>query len=179
MRQGSAAVVAQARYGNDQDLLVRVLRPYKSHCKYLKSFVVTVDGNGVSGHGELEIRESCYIDDTGHLNAVEVNICFNQMLYCLIARAVQENLAPVFSRWSMDDYWARQLPAVLIARYQSVFRRPINARRFFGEIEFSRIIERKLGSAGESMISIDSKFRYWDESGGHCEGTVRVAIPHG
>lgn len=176
MKQGSAAVITQTRYENDHDLLIRVLRPYKSHCKYLKSATVGVDAGIVSGQGELEIAESCYIDDTGHLNAAEVNICFNQMLYYLIAKSVQENLIPTFSEWTIADYWPRQLPDILIARYQSTFRRPINARHFFGEISFVRLIEQQIASNREPMISIDTKFRYWDEGGGRCDGEVRVAI---
>ncbi|NET17718.1 MAG: hypothetical protein F6K08_35290 [Okeania sp. SIO1H6] len=35
--------------------------------------------------GQFSIGESCYIDDTGHLNAVEFNICYNQLLYVAIA----------------------------------------------------------------------------------------------
>ena len=95
-------------------LLDRVLRPYKPNCRYLKAMTIDAD-DGVRGFAELAIGESCYIDDTGHLNSVEVNIAYNQMLYYVIATAVRERLVAAFADWTMDDYWRRQLPGILIA----------------------------------------------------------------
>jgi hypothetical protein len=175
MENLSLPVIARVRH-DDQDLLVRALQPYKPHCKYLKTMMVSTNGTVVSGRGELEIWESCYIDDTGHLNAVEVNICFNQMLYYLIAKCVQERLTTIFGRWTLDDYWARQLADILIARYRITFRSPINARHFFGEIFFARIVERRLSANGGPVIWIDAEFAYWDNDGGRCEGEAKVAI---
>lgn len=67
---------------NDPSLLAQVLNPYKAHCKYLKSAQVTKegdphDGGRVIGRCEFSIPQSCYIDDTGHFNSVEFNICYN------------------------------------------------------------------------------------------------------
>ncbi|POM23160.1 FcoT-like thioesterase domain protein [Actinomadura rubteroloni] len=154
----------------DTALLTDVLRCYKPHCRYLRSMTVRVTEGRLTGRGELRIPESCYIDDTGHLNAVEVNICYNQMLYYVIAAAVEWNLTPAFARWTMDDYWAKQLPDILIARMQSSFLRPIDPRSFHGEFEVLRSTRLK------DMLTLETAFRYGDDAGGRCDGRVRVAI---
>ncbi|MFJ8232996.1 FcoT family thioesterase [Streptomyces sp. NPDC094448] len=161
-------------YGNDEELLPLVLRPYKPHCKYLKSAAVSTRSSLVSARCELAIPESCYIDDTGHLNAVEVNISYNQMMYYTVAKAVQEGLLEEFAGWSMDDYWRHQLPDILIARFSGSFRRPINARSFFGEIEFLSVERRSPG--GEPLLLAETAYRYWDDAGGRCDGAVKLAF---
>lgn len=154
------------------DLLTRVLACYKPHCRYLTT--LTVDCN--QGTGTFAIPASCYIDDTGHLNAVEVNICYNQLLYAMIAAAVRDGAGPVFDTWTMADFWRRQLPDIVIARITSEFSKPINPRAFHGEMAFNRVVARRLRPAAEPLVSIDTRFRFWDGDGGAASGVARVAI---
>ena len=159
----------------DLDLLVDVLRPYKQHCEYLKSAIVTPRDDATITRCEFAIPESCYIDDTGHLNAVEVTICYNQMLYYTIAAAVRWGLFPEFAGWTMSDYWKHQLPDILIARFPSRFHRPIDPRAFEGEIEF-RSVRRQTPGGGAPMLVVDTGFQYWDAGGGRCRGEVDIAV---
>ena len=46
----------------------------------------------IVGKGRFSIPESCYIDDTGHFNAVEFNICYNQLAYVLFAGVIDAGL---------------------------------------------------------------------------------------
>ena len=86
-----------ATYETDRELLSLVLRPYKMHCRYLKTAdLEAAQDPGPTVAGNFEIDESCYIDDTGHFNSVEFNICYNQLAYYLIAKSVQEGLLPAF-----------------------------------------------------------------------------------
>jgi hypothetical protein len=167
----------------DQALLTETLRCYKPHCRYLTSISTRVRDGALSATAELRIPESCYIDDTGHLNAVEVNICYNQMLYYVLAKAIKEGLAPEFAGWTLPDYWERRLGAVLIVRLQSAFQRPIDARRFSGEFTLGRVRRfRPPGRAAgdeETLISMDTSFRYWDDNGGRSTGQVKVAVTGG
>jgi hypothetical protein len=165
-------------YPNDPELLARVLDCYKPHCRYLTSMTVSTadstDG-AVLGTAELAIGESCYIDDTGHLNAVEVNIAYNQMLYYVLAKSVQERLVPAFAQWSMADYWRRRLPDTLITKLLSRFRRPIDPRRFSGEFTLTRAAQRRLREHNPPLIVLDTAFRFWDDHG-RADGEVTVAI---
>lgn len=172
-------VAAPTSYRYDQALLGDVLRCYKPHCRYLKSLDLTVDGDVLRGAGELSIPESCYIDDTGHLNSVEVNICYNQMLYTVIATTVRHGIGEVFGTWTMADFWRRQLPDILIARFNSSFRRPIDPRSFHGEFTVEHLTQRRLRPDRDPLVSIATSFRYWDDNGGNCNGTAQVAIVSG
>lgn len=164
-----------ATHANDRELMDRVLVPYKPHCQYLKSARVSVaDPAGaaplVAAQCELAISESCYIDDTGHFNSVEFNICFNQMMYYVLAKAVKERLHPALAAWTMDDYWAKQLPDVLIVDFRSTFKRPVNAARFHGEIEFTEL------RRGTRNLYLRTHCRFRDDRGGHCEGSVDLVV---
>lgn len=173
------SLARRGTYDSDGPLLAEVLRCYKPHCRYLTSMTVSVEDGVTRGRGELGIAESCYIDDTGHLNAVEVNICYNQMLYYVIAKAVKERLVPVFDTWTMEDYWRRQLPDILISRFTSSFRWPIDPRRFFGEFVIRQAAERRLRPGDPPLVFLDTTFRYWDEHKGRSAGEVTVAIVSG
>lgn len=174
----TAATVEQPlSYPVDEELLARVLRPYKPNCRYLTD--MTIDGDedgGVRGFAEFAIGESCYIDDTGHLNAVEVNIAYNQMLYYLIATSVREQLVGVFADWTMDDYWRRQLPDILITRLTTRFRRPIDRSGFFAEFDLRYATQRRLTRTGPALIALDTGFRFWDGRGGRADGEATIAI---
>jgi hypothetical protein len=130
----------------------------------------------VGGRCEFVIPESCYIDDTGHFNSVEFNICYNQMFYYLAAKSVQEGLLPVFAGWTMDDFWARQLSDIFITSYESAFRRPMHGRDvFYGEIEV-RQVRRWAPPGRPALIWIETSCGFRDDSGGRCTGKIRIAI---
>ncbi|MFI9815522.1 FcoT family thioesterase [Saccharothrix variisporea] len=161
-------------FPNDPALLSDVLRPYaKPKTEYLKSATVDVANGLASAQGEFAIPYSCYIDDTGHLNSVEVNICFNQLMYYLIAKCIQEDALPAFRAWSMADYWAKQLPDMLIANFKSNFRRPIDSSSFSGEVSFAEFSER---NRSKPVQIIDMPWRFWDANGGIADGEVRMAL---
>ncbi|MFB9903917.1 FcoT family thioesterase [Allokutzneria oryzae] len=153
-----------------QELLERVLLPYKVDCRYLCS--VEPEGDKAV-RGEFTIPESCYIDDTGHFNAVEFNICYNQLVYYLIARTVLEGRVPEFAGWTMEDFWRKQLPDILIARFESRFKRPINARSFSGEVAFTSLSLRR---GTRSMLLAHTDVSFWDVDGGSAQGAVLLAI---
>ncbi|WP_280446522.1 FcoT family thioesterase [Nocardia brasiliensis] len=161
-------------FPDDPLLLAQVLHCYKPHCRYLRTLEVR-SGEKVTAAATFEIPDSCYIDATGHLNSVEVNICYNQMLYQTIAVMVREQLG-VFAGWTMEDFWRRQLPDILITRFHSDFRRPIDPRRFSGEFTLDGSRERTSSLDGAPFTALDTSFRCWDDGGGHCTGVVRLAV---
>jgi hypothetical protein len=164
----------EINFANDPELLADVLRPYaRPKTQYLKSATVKVSGDLASAEGRFSIPFPCYIDDTGHLNAVEVTICFNQLMYYLIAKCVQERSLAAFDAWTMEDYWAKQLPDILIAKYSSTFKRPIDSADFFGEVSFAGFTET---NRSRPVLRVDMPWRFWDASGGYAEGEVGMAL---
>ncbi|WP_329406118.1 FcoT family thioesterase [Streptomyces sp. NBC_00704] len=170
------------RLPTDEPLLHRVLTPYRAkRCEYLKTADVIVDGNPNDG-GRLaaectfEIPESCYIDDTGHFNSVEFNICYNQMAYYLIAKSVQDALTEPFNQWGMDDFWHRQLGDILITDFSSSFRVPMRGRFFEGSMEIVDIVAWDANDIRDALVVVKTSCRYHDEHGGDSKGDVTAAI---
>ncbi|MEU8251682.1 FcoT family thioesterase [Nonomuraea sp. NPDC048916] len=176
---GNAPAVA---HPNDPELLHRVLTPYRAKkCEYLKSAAVTMNGQPHEGGRltatcTLEISESCYIDDTGHFNSVEFNICYNQMAYYLVAKSIKEKLIEPFSRWTMDDFWTRQLGEILITDFRSAFRTAMRGRHFQGELSLVDVGEWDGNDIRDPLVVIRTTCRYWDEFGGDSRGEVTAAI---
>lgn len=172
---------AQEGWLAESSLLARVLRVYKPHCRYLKSAILRFKpGQSGSLHpscvGEFEIPESCYIDSTGHFNSVEFNICYNQLAYFALAKLIADGSSSVFRDWTLDDFWSRQLPNILIINFRSTFRRAMRGQVFSGELEIANITERERSATVPPLIFLDTVCRYWDSGGGYCHGEVKVAI---
>ena len=173
------STVERVEYGDDPDLLRQVLAVYRPACRYLKSTSTVAhgepgDGGHVAVHGAFEIPESFYIQDTGHFNAVEFNLCYNQMIYYILAKAVKEGIMRPLHRWRMADYWARQLPDMFIVDFHSSFRRAMRGRVFSGELDVWRVTERDGGNG--PLILLDTKCRYWEDGGGRCQGDVKLVL---
>jgi hypothetical protein len=157
-----------------EDLVGTVLRPYKPHCRYLQRASVSAERSDfVSARGQFSIPESCYIASTGHFNAVEFNICYNQLAYTLLAACIEHKLVQALSHWSMAEYRQRQLPDFLIVNFSSEFRSPMRSDRFEGVVQIERVSIRR------GTIFMKTSVRFDDDRGGRSEGEVMFAILNG
>jgi len=164
-------------------VLEAVLKPYKPHCRYVRSATVELPPRRaradetrdpvLSLHCTLGIPESCYIDDTGHFNSVEFNICFNQMYYLGTAAGAVYKLVPALQAMSFEEFLRRQLPDALIHEFHSKFDKPMQSRAFEGRIAFQSLVERR------GFLYFKMTAAYWDAQGGHCEGAVTMVMVDG
>ena len=161
----------------DPGLLNRFIEPYKEHCKYLKKaqfqYPESPDRGRWFVRGEFSIPESCYIADTGHFNAVEFNICFNQICYVAIAYLIQNNLAEAMEGWDLEKYKRRQLSDCLIVKYSSAFKKPIDAKNFQGTLSINKC------SARGNLIMIKTSCAFYDRHDGWAQGDITIAILNG
>ena len=139
-----------------------ILKPYRVNAQYLKSAQIThfsdktatKDAAFVTGTGRFAIPESCYIDDTGHFNAVEFNICYNQLAYVLFGKCLEAGLLQKINSGlqkliddkvnvialSMADYKRHQLPSMLIVSIEGVrFFKELKSDDFQGELSINRV----------------------------------------
>lgn len=155
-------------------LLERVLRPYKDGCRYLREAQIEFDSDAplapVRLYGELSIDRSCYIDDTGHFNSVEFNLCYNQLIYSLMAQCVVAGNLPAFGAMTLAEYFERQLPDVLIHCFSSKFKRPMDPRAFSGVVTIRSAVRRG------GFILLDTECSFHDSGKGSCSGEVSLAI---
>jgi hypothetical protein len=174
--------------------VAEILKPYREHARYLKSAELTQfsedaqrtgDANAslVTGVGTFSIPESCYIDDTGHFNAVEFNICYNQLAYVVFGKCVEAGLMHQLWQGSVDmdsfsrkiptysDFKRHQLPAMLIVRVDGVrFFKPMKSDEFRAELRVERMT--LLGQAGFFFTSIT----FFDCEGVKAKGNVVLAF---
>jgi hypothetical protein len=161
----------------DARLLERVLQPYRGQdCAYLRQAGVVPGDGRPRAVGEFSIPQPCYIDDTGHLNAAEVIICYNQLLYALLAVSIRDRLVPALGDWTEADYWRHQLAGVLITRQTTTFTRPIDPRDFHGELSFDQALTGRRSGRSQPLVTLRTAFGFGDRSGGACHGQVRVAV---
>jgi len=162
-------------------LLKRVLRPYKENCHYLKNcwfefrepFIGSSEDERsgmISARGEFSIPESCYIVDTGHFNAVEFNICYNQLGYCLLAECIQHQVLNDFLGWKLEEYFKHQLSNIFIAELRSSFHRPMRPDKFTGHVEIKKISNK------EKILFLKTICRFEDDHGGFSSGKILIAI---
>ncbi len=157
-----------------QSFINKVLTPYRQSATYLKSASVeNQDSKNIKdilATGEFSIGTSCYIDDTGHFNAVEYNICFNQLAYVFIAHCVTSGAISEFSDYTLEDFFKNQLSKMLICKISSKFPKMLDTKRFYGKL---RIISlKKLGS----LVVINFSCDFNDDKEGKSSGEVTCAL---
>jgi hypothetical protein len=156
-----------------EDLLSQVLEPYSCKgCRYLIDAEYKSTGDSVIAYGNFTIGDSAYIRSTGHFNAVELMICFNQLAYSAFAPTILNGQLPIVDGYSINDFFENQLPAMLIKSQSSRFRKMINAQKFSARLvcQNFQIIERSL-----RYLLIPCAIEFWDEEGGAASGEVELA----
>lgn len=178
VRPSAEPAVDIVRYDTDRELLPLVLRPYRTHCRYLKTAALTTgpEPGQLTVSGEFEIAESCYIDDTGHFNAVEFNICYNQVAYYLIAKSIKERLIPVLHNVALHDFWHLQLPHILITSLRSRFKREMSRDRFSGSVTLVEQTRLEKSERWNPLVVLGTTCRFWDAAGEASRGDVKIAI---
>jgi hypothetical protein len=164
----------------DAAFLGRVLSPYRDNCRYLKSVDIRFEEGDsqlaeqswqtMVARGSFAIDRSCYIDDTGHFNAVEFNICYNQLAYVHLAACVRDRLMPALDEFDLDSFYAKQLSNYLIHSIRSEYHTEINPRCFSGEVRV--VSARRRGK----LSILRTHCRFFDEQGGASDGEVKLAV---
>lgn len=159
----------------DDGFMNKVLEPYFNHSRYLKhAWFLQSEGNDSQDlvmNGEFSIPESCYIDNTGHFNAVEFNICFNQICYVHMAHCIKHALIPELSEdYDMETFFEKQLPNVLIAKLSSSYQSQLNASQFYGTYGINSIKKTS------TCTFIKTYCRFHDDANGRSKGEVTLAV---
>lgn len=155
-------------------LVAKVLEPYSyKGCRYLLDARYRATEASILAHGNFAIGDSAYIRSTGHFNAVELMICFNQLAYSAFAPAVLNEEIEVLRGWSIDDYYQHQLSSMLIRTATTRFRRLINPTNFSARLTCQdfRIIER-----GLRYLLIPCAIEFSDGGGGAASAEVELAV---
>lgn len=157
------------------EFIQQVLIPYNDDCKYLKTLDIHVDDSEegtttYTAKANFGIDRSCYIDDTGHFNAVEYNISFNQLAYAFIGYGIQNDLLPELAVYKGDIFYEIQLSHFLLAKISSSYKKEIYAKDFQGEMRIRTLSNR----SSVFFVSLDCDFK--DDKGGSSKGNGLLAL---
>lgn len=162
------------------ELFHSILSPYRKECVYLRKMWIdyygepgvpaSAVGGEVVGRGQFCIPESFYINGTGHFNAVEFNLCYNQLGYIYLAYCFDQRLIAGAGDVDLAYFKRQQLGGVLIAKFASAFHSQMQAGSFWGEFSLPRTV------AKSKLWLLDTHIRYWDDGDGRSDGDVLLAI---
>jgi hypothetical protein len=170
---------ANLRVPVSPDILSAMLSPYLCSVHYLQSAVVGVNANAkatdsgglVVASGEfVSPPEPWYIRDTGHFNAMEFNLCYNQLAYATVAQCVAERLLPALEHMDLAMFCERQLSHMFIASLESRFRRPMRSVAFTGEFILDTAARRN------GMILLKTRCSFGTLGKAYSEGSARLVI---
>lgn len=157
-----------------------ILKPYRPNAKYLKSAQITqfresMEGNTkrvplVTAKGRFSIPESCYIDDTGHFNAVEFNICYNQLAYVMFGKCFDTGIVQKLKFLSLSEYKRHQLQSCYIVSLDSRFFKPLKSDAFEAEL-----ILNKMSAMGGALFCFTA-ITFSDVEGDKAQGSVVLAF---
>jgi hypothetical protein len=118
-----------------------VLEPYKPAARYLKSAELEYP----TITGVFEIAQPCYIENTGHFNAVDLLICYNQLSYAGLAEAGQKGIIPALGIITLEEFKALQLQNTLIVHVDKMrFKEPIStSNQIHGTVKVEKVIPAK------------------------------------
>jgi hypothetical protein len=131
-----------------EEFVADILRPYRANAKYLNSAQIThvrdpdshAKGEPImTATGRFTVPESCYIDDTGHFNAVEFNICFNQLAYVMFGKCFEMGIVPKLRYLTPNEYRRHQLRSCFIVSLESRFLKQLNSGEFGGELVLNKL----------------------------------------
>lgn len=126
----------------EQQTLDTVLNPYVPNCRYL----IEAEVEYPIAQGKFLIPKSFYTSEgTGHFNAVELILCYNQLGYVLFADAFQKGQIAGLGKLELGEFKKLQLQNVLIVGMDDIrFRRVIDPTQpFTGLIRVNQIVPKK------------------------------------
>jgi FcoT-like thioesterase domain len=169
-----------------KEFIADILKPYRTHAQYLRSAELThfqdksstatkgKDAGLISAKGRFSIPCSCYIDDTGHFNAVEFNICFNQLAYVTFGKCLEANMLKNLrlegGNVSFGDFKRHQLANMLIVSIESRYYKMLKSDDFAAELTINRI------SASAGAYFVFTSITFSDAEGVKAKGTVLLAF---
>jgi hypothetical protein len=155
--------------------LPTVLAPYKSYCQHLQSGEYRsgdIDDAGAvcSLAVEFDVSPGWYIESTGHFNAVDAIICFNQAGYLCVANLLEKEDVYVQDRPSLLDYQQRMLPDMLIAKLDIEFKKAIVPPKVSGRFTINTVRKFK------AQFIADASCRFSDGFGGEARIDAMIAF---
>ena len=154
------------RVNVSEEIINKALVTYiAKNTRYITQAQVYNVGNAIRLDAQFSIKESCYLSPgSGHFNAVEALMCFNQMLYVAILGGINEHLFPFYANITPDDFNQNRRKVFLLEFEKIKFKKQINNNSFFGFIEIKPLHKIK------DKIYVDCRLGFGNTE--ECDGFV-------
>ena len=120
-----------------KEILDKVLEPYKTECQYL----IKAESDYPITKGIFKIPHSFYTKEgvnSGHFNATDMMICYNQLAFAFFIDSIQRNLIKEIEKnLSLERRFQEGL---IIGMNNIKFKKSINPKEFGGNIEYGWMI---------------------------------------
>jgi len=162
-----------------EEFVAETIKPYRPNARYLKSAQITQARDSdkpakgvplVTASGRFSIPESCYIDNTGHFNAVEFNICYNQLAYTMFGKCFETRVVPKLRFLTLPQYRKHQLQSCFIVSLESRFLQQLNGKDFRGELVLNKL------SWAAGVLFCFTTIAFSDAEGTKAQGQVVLAF---
>lgn len=121
----------------DKFFVKEILTPY--WMPFVKESHIFQEEDHITLQSQLGADRLWYCESTGHMNAVELNLAFNQMMYVSIGQSIIlgwiKNLREFDKDYFMKKYW----PDFLITKIESKFKAPLDVRSFCGTLRIQKV----------------------------------------
>ncbi len=175
-----------------REFLLKVLQPYlPTQTDYLRSASFVQVGGAekyakdeplLVSEGRFSIPTSCYIQSTGHFNAVEFLICFNQLAYTTLGYGITQGVfANLTEAWATlgtrtklkqltpKKFFDNQLSSMLILKTETRFEKIVDAADFSATLKITSLFSRR------DTVFVNAHCVFSDAKGGRAEGHVLLA----
>jgi len=140
---------------------------YLSHAQIFKT------DSTIKLSADFSIKESCYLSPgSGHFNAVEALMCFNQMLYVALLGGIDKKMFPFYEHITPDDFNQHRRKVYILEFEKIKFKKQIDNAFFYGELELKP--RHKMGD----KIYVDCHLGFGNDA--KCknfDGNIKVFIP--
>ncbi|MBP5698475.1 MAG: hypothetical protein J6W96_02985 [Alphaproteobacteria bacterium] len=157
-----------------EDIIKKALVTYVAkNTRYLGKAEIDKKDDTVVLRGEFSINESCYLSPgSGHFNAVEAIMCFNQMLYAALLGGIEKKMFPFYDDITADEFNLHRRKVYILEFEKIKFKKQINNNCFEG------VLELKPLHVVKDKIYVNCQFGFGnDEECKSFAGNIKVFIP--
>lgn len=157
-----------------EDIINKALVTYiAKNTRYLTEAQISQQDNNIILTAGFSIKESCYLSpNSGHFNAVESLMCFNQMLYVALLGGIKEKMFSFYNHITPDDFNKHRRKVYILEMEKIKFKKQIDNNYFQGFLELKPMHKVK------DKIYVNCRFGFGNDNKCNCfSGNIKVFIP--
>jgi len=157
-----------------EDIINKALITYiAKNTRYMTKAQIDKKENTIVLKANFSIEESCYLYPySGHFNAVEALMCFNQMLYVALLGGIKKKMFSFYDHITPDEFNLHRQQVYILEIEKNKFKKQIDNNHFQGFLELKPLHKIK------ERIYVNCHFGFGnDDKCNSFIGNIKVFIP--